>query len=181
MKKLAAPAFAVAIALLLSGCISMTPANYMVTPESKAELQKYAGSRIAVDAIDGPAEFSAMCRGVGNVRTPDNMAIGQFIAKGFNDELRFAGLHATNGVHLKGRVTRAEFSSSAALVNGWWELAVTLESSNGKSMDVSNRYDFEAGFVGASACNNTSLALGPAAQALVRKAVGDPGFAALIR
>jgi hypothetical protein len=181
MLRFTAPAFAGVTALLLSGCATLTPASYMVSPESKAELQKFTGSRITVDSIEGPVQFNAMCRGVGDIRIPDNMTIGQFIAKGFNDELRFAGVQGMDGAHLKGKVTRAEFSSSAALMNGWWELGVTLESANGKSISVMHRYDFESGFVGVSACNNTSTALGPATQALVREVVADPRFAALVR
>jgi hypothetical protein len=172
---------AAACALALSGCMTMTPANYMVSQESKAALAKYAGSKVIVTQVASPATFDRMCRAVGNVEIADKMDIGHFVAKGFNDELKFAGIYADNGVKLTGAVTKAAFSSSAALVNGWWDLGLTLQSSNGQSMSIESRHEFESGFVGASACNNTSMALGPAVQQLVQKTVSDPRFATLLK
>lgn len=169
------------LSLLLTGCISMTPGKYMVSPEAKEVLQKYQGNKFAVTQVTGPAQFDSMCRAVGNVTFDEGMTLAQFVAKGFNDELKYAGVHGDNGVKLKGTITKAAFSSSAAVVNGWWDLGLALESSNGKSMAVENRYEFEAGFVGAAACNNTSRAVGPAVQQLVRKVVADPRFADLVR
>ncbi|MDQ3027711.1 MAG: hypothetical protein M3R58_14570 [Pseudomonadota bacterium] len=167
-------------AFALSACMTMTPANYMVSQEAKGALAKYSGSKVAVAQIAGPASFEPMCRAVGNIAIPEG-SIGQFVAKGFNDELKYAGMYADGGVKLTGTVTRAAFSTSAAIVNGWWEIALSLQSSNGQSMAVETRYDFEAGFVGPGACNNASRALGPAVQQLVYKTITDPRFAALIR
>jgi hypothetical protein len=122
-----------------------------------------------------------MCRAVGDVKIENGLTVPQFIQKSFNDELKFAGIHAGNGVQLKGNLTRIEFSSSASLVKGYWDLALNLSSSNGKSMSVENRHDFDSGFDGATACNNTSQALAQAAQALIRKTVADPRFGTLVR
>ncbi|HEX4332267.1 MAG TPA: hypothetical protein VH040_09020 [Usitatibacter sp.] len=159
----------------------MTPATYMVSPDTKSSLARFQGATLVVADIAGPATFEPMCRAVGKISVADDMTIGQFIARGFNDELKFAGLYAANGVKLTGTVTKAAFSSSALIVNGYWDLAITLQSSNGQSVAIENRYDFDAGFIGASACNNTSRALGPAVQQLVQKTVNDPRFAALVR
>lgn len=172
---------AILAAMALSGCISMTPATYLVSQESKAALQKYQGSRLAVDEIAGPPSFDPMCRAVGKVQPSDGTSLGQFVAKGFNDELRYAGLYGDNGVRLKGSLTKAVFSSSAGVTGGYWDIGLTLESSNRTSMAIEHKYEFEAGFVGASACNNTSRALGPAIQQLVQKTITDPRFAALVR
>jgi PBP1b-binding outer membrane lipoprotein LpoB len=181
MKNARTALLAATAAVLLSGCISMTPATYMVSPDIKQTLKQYDGSKLQVSQIEGPADFNAMCRAVGNVQIENGLSVPQFIQKSYNDELKFAGLHAENGVQLKGKLTRVEFSSSASLVNGYWDLALSLASSNGKSMNVETRHDFESGFNGATACNNTSQALAQAAQALVRKTVADPRFGTLIR
>jgi hypothetical protein len=172
---------ACAAALLLSGCISMTPARYMVSPDVKEALAKYQGAHANVASIEEPAEFNALCRAVGNLMIQDGMTVAQFVRRAFNDELRYAGLHADNGRVLTGALTRAEFSSSAGLVNGWWELSVRLDSTNGKSLAVSVRHDFESGFNGFSACNQTGLELGNAVRLLIAKAVADPQFAALLK
>jgi hypothetical protein len=167
--------------IALSGCMSMTPANYMVSPEARVALGKYAGSKVAIADMAAPAAFDPMCRAVGNIKIVDGMNLGQFVAKGFNDELKYAGLYADNGARLTGAVTKVEFSTSAQVVNGWWDLGISLKSSNGQSMTIENRYDFEAGFSGASACNNASRELGTAVQKLVYKTITDPQFAALVK
>jgi hypothetical protein len=174
-------AAAFAAALAMAGCVQLNPAVYRPTPESIAPFKRYAGAKIAVTDITGPAIFDAQCRGVGPIRVVDNLTIGQFIARGFNDELKFAGLFAQDGVLLRGTVIRAAFSTSSGLVNGYWELGLDLQSSNGRAMSIEHRHDFEAGFEGLGACQRASQALGDAAQQLVRKAVMDPRFAMLIR
>jgi hypothetical protein len=168
-------------ALAVSGCISMTPATYMVSIESKAALQKYQGAKVAMGEIASPDTFDPMCRAVGKVQVADGMSLGQFVARGFNDELKYAGLRADGGVRLSGALKRVAFSSSAGVTGGWWDIALNLESSNGASMAIEHKHEFEAGFVGPSACNNTSREFGPAVQALVRKAITDPRFAGLVR
>jgi hypothetical protein len=168
-------------AALLIGCAQLSPAVYRPTPDSIAPFKQYAGARIKVAEIAGPARFDAQCRGVGPIQVADNLSIGEFIARGFNEELKFAGLLAEDGVRLRGTVTRAAFSTSSALVNGYWELGLALQSSNGRDMSVEYRHDFEAGFEGLGACHRASQALGDAAQQLVRRVVTDPRFATLIR
>lgn len=171
----------VVAAFALGGCVSMTPATYMVSADSKAALQKYQGSKVLVTEIGNPPTFDPMCRAVGNVTIDGGLSPGQFVAKGFNDELRFAGLHAEGGARLKGRLNKVAFSSSSGITGGWWDMDLALESSNGASMSVQHKYEFDAGFVGASACNNASRAFGPAVQQLVQKTIADPRFGGLIR
>jgi len=168
-------------AFALSGCFSMPPANYMVSADARAALQKYQGSKVAVGDIANPPTFDPMCRAVGHVTVSDGMSLGQFVAKGFNDELKYAGLQAEGGVRLKGALTRVAFSSSAGVTGGWWDVALTLESTNGSTMAIEHKYEFDAGFVGASACGNVSRAFGPAVQQLVYKTITDPRFAGLVR
>lgn len=176
MKKLV-----VSVAFALSGCMTMTPATYMVSADAKAALQKYQGSKVSVAEIANPPAFDPMCRAVGNVQVSDGMSLGQFVAKGFNDEFRFAGLHSDSGVRLNGVLTKIAFSTSAGITGGWWDIGLTLRSSNGASMAVEHKYEFEAGFAGAGACNNASRAFGPAVQQLVHKSITDPRFAGLLR
>lgn len=48
-------------------------------------------------------------------------------------------------------------------------------------MVIENRYPFESGFDGITACNQTAQALAPAVQDLIKKTVTDTQFAALVR
>jgi hypothetical protein len=180
MRTLRASLLVLALPVALSGCMTMSPAAYMVSPDVKQSLAAYQGAHVHVDSMAGPPDFDAMCRAVGNVRIEHDLTVPQFVQKAFNDEFRYGGVDG-EGLRLKGRLTRVAFSSSVAAVNGYWDLALALESSNGRSMTSEVHYEFEAGFAGITACSNTSLALAQAAQALVRKTVADPRFSTLIR
>jgi hypothetical protein len=174
--------FALCVAVLLfTGCSTMTPARYAVSVDNNLALKKYEGSRVKVVSMAPPASFDPNCRLMGPIQASDGMTIPQFVQKAFNDELKFANLYAEDGVTLDGNFTTIAFSSTSGLTNGWWELDLALKSSNGKSMNVSNRYEFKSGFDAITACNQTAQALGPAVQDLIKKTVTDPQFAALLR
>jgi hypothetical protein len=167
--------------LLSSACSTMTPARYSISVDNNLELKKYGGSKIQLMALDSSGSFNANCRLMGPIQASDGMTIPEFVRKAFNDEFKFAEVYGDTGVKLSGNLTRIAFSSSAALTNGWWEFALELESSNGKSMTVETHYDFKSGFDAITACNQTAQALGPAVQDLIKKAVTQPEFAALVK
>lgn len=170
-----------ALAMALGGCVSITPATYTVSPEVRQSLARYQGEHALVVSMTGPANFDPMCRAVGNVRIENDLSVAQFVQKAFNDELRYAGIAGEGGAKLTGTLNKVDFSSSAAVVNGYWDLDLTLKSSNGKSMEVPIHYDFSAGFSGITACSNTSQALAQAAQELVRRTAADPRFPTLLK
>ena len=170
------------IAVLSAGCSTMTPARYSVSVDNNQALKQYQGSKARVASMASPASYDANCRLMGPIQASDGMSIPQFIEKAFNDEMKFAGIYDTQeGVVLTGTMNKIEFSSTSGLTNGWWDLGLTLSSSNGKSMSVENRYEFKSGFDAWTACSQTAQALGPAVQDLIKKIVTDAQFAALLR
>jgi hypothetical protein len=172
---------ALGLVLALTGCSTMTPARYSVSMDNNQALKQYAGSAARLVSLAPPAEYSPNCRLMGPIQASDGMTIPQFVEKAFNDELKFAGVYAENGPALTGTIDHIEFSSTAGLTNGWWDLAWTLKSGNGRSLSVQNRYGFKSGFDAVTACNQTAQALGPAVQDLIRKTVTDARFGELIR
>jgi len=173
--------FALASCLALCGCVSLTPVAYTVKPQTRDALAKFAGKPLRLVAVEPPAQFDPMCRAVGEIPIAGGLGVAEFVAKAFNDEFRFAGIHSESGTAIRGRLVRAAFSSSAAVVNGWWDLAVVLESDSGSRLAVEVRHEFHAGFGGFTACNQTGRALAEATSLLVRKAVDDPAFGSLAR
>jgi hypothetical protein len=171
---------ALAATLALAGCSTMTTARYSVSIDNNQALKAYAGEAVRLDSLKLATDYDAGCRLAGPVRAIDDMTIDQFVMKAINDELKFANIYSESGTTLTGELTKVEFSSSAGLTNGWWDLGIKLDSSNGQSMAVSNRYNFKSGFDAMTACNHTAQALGPAVQDLIRKMVTDPRFGALI-
>jgi len=165
---------------LLVGCTTMSGARYNVSVDNNQALKAYAGSAVRLAAMDS-VQYDPNCRLAGPIKPLDGMNIPELIQKAFNDEFKFADIYSDNGITLNGKMDKILFSSSAGITNGWWDLGVTLTSSNGRSMSASNRYEFKSGFDAMTACNHTAQALGPAIQDLIKKVVTDPAFGTLVR
>ncbi len=174
----------IGVALLSAGCVTITPGRYSILVDNHQALKKYAGSQVRVATMLTPVNYSASCRLItGKILGPDGMSIAQFIGKAFNDELKLANIYSDNGVALIGSLTEINFSSGQGglLSSGWWDLSLSLNSGNGKSIRVANRYEFESSLDRNVACDRTARALIPAVQDLIKKVVTDPQFGALLR
>lgn len=172
---------AVTGALMLSACSTMQPPRYSVSVDNIQAMKAFEGSKAGVVSLNQSAAFSANCRLMGPIEPADGLTIPQFIAKAFNDELKMAGIYSDGGVKITGTITKIEFSSVTGLTNGYWDIALQLDSSNGKTLSVANRYDFKSGFDGITACNATADALSPAVQDLIKATVTNPGFGELLK
>ena len=166
---------------LISGCSTMTPARYAVSADANQTLDQYEGTRVRVSSLSMPGDADVNCRLMGPIKAGDNMTIAEFVADAFNSEFKFADLYSTEGTELSGSMDRIEFSSTVGLTNGRWDLALTLNSSNGESLSVQNLYTFKSGFDAITACNQTAQALGSAVQELIEITVADPQFEALLK
>jgi hypothetical protein len=118
---------------------------------------------------------------MGPIEPADGLSIPEFIVKAFNDELKMAGKHSTDSVKITVDVTDIKFSSISGLTNGYWDIGLSLKSSNGSVLVVQNKYDFKSGFDAITACNATADALAPAVQDLIKAAVTNPDFPALMQ
>ena len=180
MKKWSIGFLAASLAMALSGCSTMTPARYAVSMDNNMVLKEYQGKNMDLVSLTAPTEYDSACRMMGPIHAADGETIPEFVRKAFNDEFKFAGVYGDSGAKLSGSVDKIEFSSTSGLTNGWWDLAVTLKSSNGNSMSVENKYKFKSGFDAITACNQTAQALGPAVQDLIQKSITDPRFKSLL-
>lgn len=171
-----------AVALMASGCAALAPPRYSVSTDNNQALKSYAGAKARVGTMRMDAHYNPSCRMMGPISAPDGMTMEQFVARAMNDELKMAGIYDPfSEIVLDGRITRFAFSSTASVTRGWWDIAIKMRSSNGKTMAVENGYEFESGFDGMFACMQTSQALGAALQDLIYKMVTDKRFAELIR
>ena len=127
-----------------------------------------------------PDRTEITCRAVGPTKTPDGESFEEYIRKAFIADLDIAEVYsAAAPVTLTGRLDAIDFSSG--LTDAAWDIALTISSSNGKSLSVDNHYSFAGNFVGEVACNQTAQALMPAVQDLIGKMITHPDFAALLR
>jgi hypothetical protein len=65
---------------------------------------------------------------------------------------------------------------SFSSTGGSWNIALKLDSSNGKTLSASEHYEFHTSYSAASACHNVADAFQPAVQALIGKVVAAPDF-----
>jgi hypothetical protein len=168
--------------LALSACSTFTPQRYSISADNNVALKAIGVGNINVGTFTGPATFDSACRGAGPIAPPDNMSFQGYVQKALADELKVAGLFddKTSKTTLSGAVEQLSFSSSRGLTGGEWNIGLRVDSSNGKSVTVSEHYTFESGFVADTACKQTAEAYLPAVQNLIGKLINAPGFQALV-
>ena len=142
-------------------------------------LRSLNGTKLNVGGFSAskPGQTEIMCRGVGPIRTPDGQTFENFIRKALVDELKIAEVYSSSAsVTLVGNLDSIDFSSNS----GTWNLALTINSSNGNTLSVSENYSYATSFYGETACYQTAQALMPAVQNLVGELVSIAEFNSLI-
>jgi hypothetical protein len=120
-----------------------------------------------------------MCRGVGPIKTPDGEAFEEFVRKALVDELTIAEVYASDArTTITGRLDSIDFSSG---MGATWNIGLTITSSNGQTLSVSEEYKYTSSYYGETACNQTAHALMPAVQNVVGKVIRHPNFPELLR
>lgn len=165
----------------LSACSTFTPQRYNISADNNVALKATGIGNVNVGAFSGPASFDRNCRGAGPIAPPDNMSFEAYIQKALADELKVAGMFDDKApkTTLTGALEKLDFSSSRGLTGGEWNIGLRINSSNGKSLSVSEHYEFESGFVADTACKQTAEAYLPAVQNLIGKAIKSPEFKTL--
>jgi len=165
------------LVFVLYGCSTMTPARYSMSADTNQLLKRLRGKTAVLTELLPAASYEPTCRLMGPIQAGDGLTIPQFVAKAFNDELKFADLYdETQGIKLSGSMDKVAFSSAS----GWWDLAMTLRSDKDVQFSVEHRYNFTTSFDAITACNQTAQALGAATQDLIKKAVSHPQFSSLL-
>lgn len=174
--------FVILVQGILSACTTLVAPRYSTSADTGVALKALGASSVGVGPITDSSGFDGMCRAVGPLAAPDNLSHAAFIKKALETELKVAGAYAAGParVTISGVINRLGFSSMRGITGGAWDIDMTIRSSNGKSMAVSERYDFESGFDGSLACKQTAEAYTPAVQDLIEKIVSAPEFRSLI-
>ena len=167
--------------LLLTSCSTMQPPRYSISVDNLERLRTFEGAQVRVVSLNQQAAYESNCRLFGPIEPADGLSIPAFITKAFNDEFKVARIHSENGTKITGDITRIEFSSVTGLTSGYWHISLDLESSNGETLSISNRYGFKSGFDAITACNATADALTPAVQDLIKEVVSHPKFGKLLQ
>jgi hypothetical protein len=165
-----------------AGCSTYAAQRYSIAPANIVGLRAFRGQQVAVGPFTAlkPGRSEITCRAVGPIKTPDGEPFEEFIRRAFVADLSIAEVHSTAApITLTGRLDAIDFSSG--LTDAAWDIAMTLSSSNGKSLSADNHYSFSGNFVGEVACNQTAQALMPGVQDLIGKIIAHPDFPDLLR
>ncbi len=172
MKRLA---LLLVIVALAGGCSTFAADKYSIRADHYSSLRRLAGKTLNVGAFTAtnPGQNEINCRAAGPIKTPDGEPFADFVRQALVDELEFAHLYsATASVTLTGNLDNIDFSSTS----GVWHLTLTVNSSNSKSLTVTEDYAYATSFSGQQACRETARAFMPAVQNLIGKLVAAPEF-----
>lgn len=168
-----------ALPALLIGCATNNTPRYTSSADTVQSLRNLKIGEVAtVGNFTMSSTADLQCRAVGPIMLPDNHNLQSYIKKAFEDELKMAGIYnPTNpSVTLSGVVNKAAFTSAKGFFQGHWELDLTIQSSNGKSVSASEQYDFDSAYLADKGCKKTADALVPAVQNVLQKIVTSPNF-----
>ena len=171
----------VAVIALSTGCSTYAASRYSISADNVRTLRTFKGQSVNVGNFTAAnaGQTEIVCRGVGPIKTPDGEAFEDFVRKAFVDELTIAEIYSADApITVSGRLDAIDFSSG---IGAAWNIALTVTSSNGQSLSVSEDYKYTSSYYGETACNQTAHALMPAVQNVVGKVVRHPNFPALLR
>lgn len=183
---------ALCIGLLgLSGCQSIPtspilaePVSFYPSSKNTRLLQSLNLAQPAIISsmrLDEP--FDKTCRLVSEISFVPDAGIAEFLRRGLNQELQAANYYDDEGIKIAGILNHISFETKMSATDwkvGYWQMWITLVSSNGHRLEVKHRRFFNSDIEPISACAKANQALVPSIQATLGKAMQDPNFAKLM-
>lgn len=174
------------LALFLGSCSYMliyTPPHYSIFADNTVAIKRFGGGNIDVGPFTKTAGFDNDC-GItaGSIDMPDKLSFEGYIRKGLIEELKSAGMFDDSSpkITLSGTVEKLSFFSRRHIYTSTWNIGLRITSSNGKSVYVTDHYDFDAGAGSDADCQKIANAYLPAAQKILGKFINSPEYKSLI-
>ena len=169
-----------ATGFLLTGCMTFPTPQYVSSTDNILLLRDHRGVVVALGPFTSklPNPSEAMCRAAGPVKPGTGGTFAEFVRGALAQELAGAQMLAsTASITLSGDLELAELST----LGGQWRMALALKSSNGQSLRVSSKTDFNAAWNGVVGCQQAATQFVQAVRDLVAATVSDPSFVKLLR
>ena len=64
--------------------------------------------------------------------------------------------------------------------NAYWEISVTITSTNGKSLTVNTKRDYPSSYLASTACNNMGTSFSPTIKQLIADIINHKDFSSLL-
>ncbi len=173
----------VAVSVLVLSACSYMPQRYSVSQENTEALKKSGGSNINVGPFTKTAEFDNSCRVVaGVVEKPDSTGFEGYIQKALVEELKQADMFDDKApkITLTGVVEKLSLSTLRTIYLSNWDIGVRLNSSNGKSVYITQHYEFNAGPNKLADCQIIADQYMVAVQKTLGKLINAPEFQSLV-
>jgi len=177
-------------ALVLCACSSnslldlrYTPQPYSVAGENTEALKKFGVAHINVGPFTKTAEFDNSCRVVsGIVEKPDSSGFEGYFQKSLIAELKQAGMFDDKmpEITLTGDVQQLSLSTWRMIYLSSWDIGVRIDSSNGKSVEINQHYDFNAGQMWLPDCQQIADRYMFAVRKTIGKLIDSPEFQSLV-
>ncbi len=168
--------------LLFTGCANKVH-EYAVSSDNILQLQQLSkqGKKIALNKFtdSGREETKVMCRLATPIGTPQGQTFAEYIHKAFEKELIIANMYDPNEA-TKLSLNLDDIYGSTVLGNAYWKFDVTVKSSNGKSLKLTSRYDYESSYFASSACSEMQRSFVLAVQKLIHDIISHPKFRELL-
>ena len=171
----------VVFAFILSAC-SYMPQRYSVSAENTEALNKLGVGNINVGRFTKAAEFDTRCKVVsGEVKKPD-MGFEGYIQQALVQELKAADIFddQTPKITLSGVVEKLSVSAWPTMYLSNWDVGVRLNSSNGKTVYITQHYEFNAGQNNLADCQQLADHYMFAVQKTLNKLINAPEFQSLV-
>jgi outer membrane murein-binding lipoprotein Lpp len=167
--------------LLFTGCGIRTN-EYNVSADNVQTLRNYENLKMDVSTFTATNkdESSVMCRLAETVSTPKGEPFSEYIKDAFVSELKMAEVYDKNSdLKISGNLNKIYGSSMFG--NAYWEMDVTVTSSNGNSITVNTKRDYPSSYLASSACNNMGTSFAPSIKQLIGDILEHKDFPKLVK
>lgn len=183
MNRLAKIAVITLLGVVASGCSTVSSvAQYKASTKNVIAIQDQVGTSAKkvklAEFTSAPGIDGSWCRAVGPISLGSAKTFGQFVHEALQEELFMAGVYSSTApITLSGKLDDVKFSSVSP---AYWEISLTLASSNGSSYQTKSRHDFDTSYAAIMACKNLTDAFPGAVQETLKQVVSDPRFKSLL-
>lgn len=163
--------------------LTYMPPHYSVSMDTTEELKRIGGSNINVGPFKKTVKLDNDC-GItaGSVVMPNKMGFEDYIRTGLIEELKAAGMFDDTSpkITLSGAIDQLSFFSRRYIYTSTWNIGILFTSSNGKSVHLTDQYNFDVGEGSAADCQKIADSYMFATQKIIGKFIDSPEFQSLV-